>query len=136
VAPLDKLSAAFSIPHEKIDGNDVLLVADAARAAVQSIRAGNGPRVLECITHRWRGHYEGDPQKYRPSEEIEGLGEHDPVARFEAVLDKQGVAKSQRQQAYEEVQAQVERAVERARQGRSPVWQAARNDVYTTTEAN
>lgn len=136
VAPLDKLSAAFSIPHEKIDGNDVLGVADAASAAVARIRAGEGPRVLECITHRWRGHYEGDPQKYRPSEEIEGLGEHDPVARFEAVLDQNGVAKAQREQAFEEVQAQVERAVERARMGRQPVWEDARNDVYTMNEAN
>jgi pyruvate dehydrogenase E1 component alpha subunit len=103
---------------------------------VARIRAGEGPRVLECITHRWRGHYEGDPQKYRPSEEIEGLGEHDPVARFEAVLDQNGVAKAQREQAFEEVQAQVERAVERARMGRQPVWEDARNDVYTMNEAN
>ncbi|MCD0502293.1 thiamine pyrophosphate-dependent dehydrogenase E1 component subunit alpha [Bordetella petrii] len=134
VAPLDKLSAAFSIPHHKVDGNDVLQVVDAARAAIDDIRAGQGPRVLECITHRWRGHYEGDPQKYRPSDEIDGLGEHDPVARFEAVLDKNGIKKARREQVLEAVQAQVEQAVERARNGRAPAWQAARDDVYTHAE--
>jgi len=134
VAPLDKLAAAFSIPHEKVDGNDVLEVVKAADRIVADIRAGKGPRVLECITHRWRGHYEGDPQKYRPSEELEGLGGHDPVARFEQQLQKKGVSKAQRQQVQDEIQALVEKAVERARQGRSPIWAAARNDVYTNIE--
>ncbi len=135
VAPLDKLSAAFSIPHAKVDGNDVLAVMDAAQAAVADIRAGKGPRVLECITHRWRGHYEGDPQKYRDSDEISGLDEHDPVARFEAVLDSKGVSQAQRQKVRDAVQAQVDQAVERARKGRPPVWETARTDVYTQAEA-
>lgn len=135
VAPLDKLSAAFSIPHAKVDGNDVLAVMDAAQAAVADIRAGKGPRVLECITHRWRGHYEGDPQKYRDSDEISGLDEHDPVARFEAVLDSKGVNQAQRQKVRDAVQAQVDQAVERARKGRPPAWEAARADVYTQAEA-
>lgn len=135
VAPLDKLSAAFSIPHAKVDGNDVLAVMDAAQAAVADIRAGKGPRVLECITHRWRGHYEGDPQKYRDSDEISGLDEHDPVARFEAVLDSKGVSQAQRQKVRDAVQTQVEQAVERARKGRPPAWEAARADVYTQAEA-
>ena len=134
VAPLEKLSAAFSIPHQKVDGNDVLAVIDAARGAVEAVRAGQGPRVLECITHRWRGHYEGDPQKYRSSAEMEGLGEHDPVARFEAVLYKKGVGEAQRRHVREAVEAQVEQAVERARQGRAPAWQSACNDVYTNAE--
>ncbi len=136
VASLDKLAAAFSIPHQKVDGNDVLQVAKAADRVVADIRAGKGPQVLECITHRWRGHYEGDPQKYRPSEELDGLGEHDPVARFELELEKKGVSQAQRQQAQDEIHALVEKAVERSRQGRSPVWESARNDVYTNIEVS
>lgn len=136
VAPLEKLADAFSIPHEKVDGNDVLEVVKEAEEAVADIRAGKGPRVLECITHRWRGHYEGDPQKYRPSEELEGLDEHDPVARFERELEKQGVKSEQRRKVQDEIQALVEKAVERSRQGRSPVWEDARNDVYTNIEVS
>lgn len=99
-------------------------------------RRGRHPRrqgAARARVHhpRWRGHYEGDPQKYRDSDEISGLDEHDPVARFEAVLDSKGVSQAQRQKVRDAVQAQVDQAVERARKGRPPVWETARTDVYT-----
>lgn len=131
VAPLSKLSDAFSIPHAKIDGNDVLAVIETAQAAVDRIRAGEGPQVLECMTYRWRGHYEGDPQKYRPSDELAGLGEHDPVIRYEAVLGERGVEDAEIQAVRERIEQQIEQAVSRARQGREPKWASARQDVYT-----
>ncbi|HLU02622.1 MAG TPA: thiamine pyrophosphate-dependent dehydrogenase E1 component subunit alpha [Advenella sp.] len=133
VAPLNKLADAFSIPHRKVDGNDVLAVIDAAQAAADSMRAGNGPQVLECMTHRWRGHYEGDPQKYRSGEELAGLEGHDPVALFESVLSKKGVGKAQQQKIRQEIEAQVEASVEQARKGSAPDWEMACNDVYTST---
>ncbi|WP_353146161.1 thiamine pyrophosphate-dependent dehydrogenase E1 component subunit alpha [Pollutimonas bauzanensis] len=136
VAPLDKLSAAFSIPHNKINGNDVLQVVDAARNAVDQIRAGKGPQVLECMTHRWRGHYEGDPQKYRPSEEVAGLSDHDPVSHFETVLRERGFSEAELKEARDAIDLQVEQAVSRARQGRNPKWQTAREDVYTKVEVS
>ncbi|MGH8843855.1 MAG: thiamine pyrophosphate-dependent dehydrogenase E1 component subunit alpha [Advenella sp.] len=134
VAPLSKLADAFGIPHKKVDGNDVLAVIDAAQAAVNDMRNGKGPQVLECITHRWRGHYEGDPQKYRSGEELDGLQGHDPVALFEAALTKNGIGKEQQQKVRAEIDAQVEQSVERARQGTAPDWNAACNDVYTNAE--
>jgi len=133
VAPLNKLADAFSIPHRKVDGNDVLAVIDAAQAAADSMRPGNGPQVLECMTHRWRGHYEGDPQKYRSGEELAGLEGHDPVALFESVLSKKGVGKAQQQKIRQEIEAQVEASVEQARKGSAPDWEMACNDVYTST---
>ncbi|WP_132259020.1 thiamine pyrophosphate-dependent dehydrogenase E1 component subunit alpha [Paucimonas lemoignei] len=136
VAPLDKLASAFSIPHVKVGGNDVMDVIDAARAAVERIRSGAGPQVIECITHRWRGHYEGDPQKYRSSDELAGLGEHDPLVRYEASLLKQGVAASAVETIRQEIEELVEQAVANARNGRSPDWNAAVGDVYTNMEAN
>src|SRR4051794_8275609 len=135
VAPLAKLCDAFSVPHFKIDGNDVLAVIEAARAAVGRIRAGEGPKALECMTHRWRGHYEGDPQKYRPSEELAVLGDHDPVVRYEAALRERGVDEAELQAVREHVEEQVGQAVDRARQGREPQWDSARRDVYTAMGA-
>lgn len=134
VAPLNKLADAFSIPHHKVDGNDVLAVIDAARAAVDGMRAGKGPQVLECITHRWRGHYEGDPQKYRSGEELAGLEGHDPVALFESVLSKKGISKSQQQKIRQDIESQVETSVEQARKGSVPDWDKACNDVYTSAK--
>lgn len=136
VAPLDKLASAFSIPHVKVGGNDVMDVIDVASAAVERIRSGAGPQVIECITHRWRGHYEGDPQKYRSSDELAGLGEHDPLTRHEASLLKQGVAASAVEAIRHEADELVEQAVANARNGRSPDWSAAISDVYTNMEAN
>lgn len=131
IAPLDKLAGAFGLPHARIDGNDVLAVVDAAEAAVARIRAGQGPQVLECMTHRWRGHYEGDPQKYRDSDEIAGLGDNDPVTAFEAVLAGRGIKDKELEAVRQRVEEQVEQAVARARQGRAPEWESARRDVYT-----
>src|SRR5690606_13694816 len=64
-------AAPYGIPAETIDGNDVVAVRDAAMRAVARARRGEGPTLLECVTYRWHGHYEGDPQKYRPPEAVE-----------------------------------------------------------------
>ncbi|MDX9741890.1 MAG: thiamine pyrophosphate-dependent dehydrogenase E1 component subunit alpha [Gammaproteobacteria bacterium] len=134
VASLEKLGAAFSIPYTKVDGNDVVAALEAARSSVERIRRGEGPEILEFITHRWRGHYEGDPQKYRASEELSGLDEHDPVARLETVLRALGASEEEMAAVRSEVEDTVERAVTRARAGSAPEWETAIADVYTTTE--
>lgn len=133
VAKLEDLSSAFNIPYVKVNGNHVLDVMQAGETAIQAIRAGQGPYVLECTTHRWRGHYEGDPQKYRDAYELETLGDHDPVALFEQVMRQNGVAQADIDAVRTDIEAQVEASVERARQGTAPSWEGARNDVYAAT---
>lgn len=136
VAPLEKLAAAFSIPHAKVDGDDVVAAIEAARKSVERIRLGGGPEIIEFMTHRWRGHYEGDPQKYRPSEELSALGDHDPVARLETSLREFGITDEALAAIRSEVDDAVERAVTKARAGSAPKWEAAVADVYTITEGN
>jgi pyruvate dehydrogenase E1 component alpha subunit len=65
VGDLAKLSESFGVRHERVDGNNVSEVFLMARELVASLRDGQGPAVLECMTLRVRGHYEGDPQNYR-----------------------------------------------------------------------
>ena len=48
-----------------------------------SARAGGGPALLECLTHRLRGHYEGDPQQYRNALAAEEWQELDPILRLQ-----------------------------------------------------
>ena len=134
VAKLADLSAAFNIPYAKVNGNDVLAVSDAARLALTDIRSGKGPYVLECTTHRWRGHYEGDPQKYRPTHELEQLGDHDPVKFFEDVMRKKGVSDEEMESVRVELESAFELSVERARAGTSPDWHSAQSDVYTAAQ--
>ena len=134
VAKLADLSAAFKIPYTLVNGNDALAVSDAARLALADIRSGKGPYVLECTTHRWRGHYEGDPQKYRPTHELEQLGDHDPVKFFEDVMRKKGISDEEMESVRAQLEAAIEQSVERARAGTSPDWDAAQSDVYTTMQ--
>ena len=72
--------------HAEVDGNDAVAVAAAAEEAVAALRRGEGPRVIEARTHRWRGHFEGDPQRYRDPEEAGRMAEHDPIAHARAAL--------------------------------------------------
>lgn len=130
-AQLEKLAAAFDIAYTQVDGSDVQAVSDAASKAVARARQGEGPAILECVTQRVRGHYEGDPQKYRAPEELAALADFDPVARTEAALQVQGVSAQEIDRINQEVEAEVAAAIEAARADAEPSYDTARQDVYT-----
>ena len=130
VASLEKLAAAFGIAYRRTDGNDVAAVAVAARECVALLRDGKGPLVLECSTQRVRGHYEGDPQKYRPAEELAAMEANDPIARSERALLATGVKPAAIRKLREEVDAQGARAIDAARADPEPVFADAFADVY------
>jgi len=117
-----------------VDGNDVAAVAQAAERVVAGVRGG-GPAILECLTTRVRGHFEGDAQKYRDPAEIGILAERDPVRVTAAQLEALGVAEAELTRAAETVEHLIAAAVEAARAGSDPDFEAARADVYTPVEA-
>jgi TPP-dependent pyruvate/acetoin dehydrogenase alpha subunit len=134
-ARLDGLAAAFGIVHEGVDGNDVLAVADSAARAVAAIRGGHGPRVLECKTHRVRGHFEGDPQKYRSPDELLAGAKSDPLERAHAALLVAGFAPAELEAAVAEVAARIAAATASARADGLPAFAPAFADVYTELRA-
>lgn len=79
-------AACYGIPGVTVDGDDVLAVHQAAVEVIDRARKGEGPTLLECKTHRWLGHYVGDPQKYRAPDDIEMVRKYDPVLRFQNKL--------------------------------------------------
>lgn len=77
----------FGIKGERVDGMDIVAVREAANRAMDDIRAGHGPYILEMMTYRYRGHSMSDPQKYRTKEEVEKFKtESDPIERVKAML--------------------------------------------------
>ena len=68
---LSKRAEAYGFEGFTVNGMDVIAVHDKTKEIVEKIRSGNGPALLECITYRFKGHWQGDPEVYRSKEEVE-----------------------------------------------------------------
>jgi pyruvate dehydrogenase E1 component alpha subunit len=86
VERLARHAETYGIPASTVDGNDLFAVRDAMVKAVQKCRAGKGPAFIECLTQRMRGHYEGDPAKYRELSQLAEWKKKDPIARVTRTL--------------------------------------------------
>jgi len=93
---LAQRAAAYGVPARIVDGNDVLAVHEATRAAVALARAGGGPQLLEVKTFRMKGHAEHDDASYVPREQLAAWRARDPIERFERHLLGLGLATRER----------------------------------------
>lgn len=112
----------FDVPGKVVDGMDVVAVRQAAHEAVEYIRAGKGPMILEIKTYRYRGHSMSDPAKYRSKDEVEKYKtEQDPIERLKAQIVEAGQAKEEDFKAIEkDVKAVVQEAADFALQSPEP----------------
>jgi len=117
ITRLDERAAAYGIPHELVDGNDMLAVYDAARRMVDRARAGEGASLLGVDTMRMQGHAQHDDARYVPRKLLETWAERDPLVRFrKAILDRvagsekdlDGIDKSTREYAAKEADLAVD----------------------------
>src|ERR1700737_1494599 len=82
----------YGFPGLRIDGNDVLGVYAAVRAAAARARQGDGPYLIEAVTYRMGAHTSSDdPTRYRPDSELQAWNAKDPIARYQAWLEQQGI---------------------------------------------
>ncbi len=124
-------AAVYHIPTVTVDGNDLLAVLQAVEPAVARARSGDGPSLVECLTYRMRGHYEGDPSKYRELSELQEWKSKDPVARFVAWAIDAGLLDETERDAIEAAaRSKVEAAADFAREGPVPERDAVSRGVY------
>jgi acetoin:2,6-dichlorophenolindophenol oxidoreductase subunit alpha len=82
--------APYDMNRETVDGNDAPAVWESFGRFLAAARAGQGPMLLECLTHRLRGHYEGDPERYREALAKADWQEKDPILRLQRRGEDEG----------------------------------------------
>jgi len=125
-------AAGYNMPGIAVDGNDVLRVRDVTLQAVERARQGHGPSLIENKTYRIKGHFEGDPQKYRAEKDVQHWQEQkDPVRRFADFLSGQKVLTPELdQQIKDEVAARLREAVSFAETSPFPQPYEALEDLF------
>ncbi|HYI63622.1 MAG TPA: pyruvate dehydrogenase (acetyl-transferring) E1 component subunit alpha [Allosphingosinicella sp.] len=118
---LYKRGESFRISGLQVDGMDVLAVRGAAETALQWVRAGKGPILLELKTYRYRGHSMSDPAKYRSREEVQAVREKsDPIEHARRELEAIGAKEEDLKAIDAEIKKIVIEAADFAEQAPEP----------------
>ena len=134
IADVIERAAAYGFPGAIVDGMDSVAVFEAATLAIEKIRNGEGPMMLECKTYRFYDHVgvKGTASNYRTDEEVEEMRKRDPLVIHEARLVESGVMNDEEIQAFkDEIQKEVDASVEFAEQSPFPESDDILVDVYT-----
>jgi len=112
---------AHRIPGFRVDGMDVLAVRGAAQVALDWVRGGKGPIIVEFLTYRYRGHSMSDPARYRTREEVQDVREHnDPIDHAAKALEKLGVKEEELKAIDKEIKDIVVEAAKFAEEAPEP----------------
>jgi len=128
-------AAAYNIPSEIVEGQDVEAVYEATKKAVDHARSGKGPYLVEYKTFRMAMHYSGDPGGYVKPDDLEAWAKRDPLEQCvkklsdRTILSEQDVLKMR-----DEVQAEVERTVREAMSAPDPIPEDLYEHVYASKE--
>ena len=124
-------AAAYGMKGELVDGNDVEAVFEAVSRVAKSARQGDGPSLLECQSYRWHPHSVFTQNEIRPAKEIEEWKQRDPIERYRArLLKSKAVTAETLGQIKAEVAAEIDAAVQHAKQSPAPDRESAFEDVY------
>jgi len=125
---------SFRIPGLQVDGMDVLAVRGAAETALEWVRAGKGPILLELKTYRYRGHSMSDPAKYRSREEVQAVREKsDPIEHAKRELEALGVKEDELKKVDSDIKRIVVEAADFAEQSPEPEPSELYTDILVET---
>jgi pyruvate dehydrogenase E1 component alpha subunit len=126
--------AAFRIPGMDVNGMDVLEVRSAANLAVEHVRSGNGPVLMELNTYRYRGHSMSDPAKYRSREEVNEVRDHrDPIEAAKKDLLDRGIPEEKLKEIEKRIRAICTEAADFAESSPEPAMPELYTDVLVET---
>ena len=110
---------------------DVFTMQAAARQALDYVRSGNGPYILEVMTYRYRGHSMSDPAKYRTKEEVSDMKENrDPIAALKAMMTGEaGIKEEEIKKIDKEIKEIVKDAADFAQESPEPAPEELWTDV-------
>ncbi len=124
-------AAAYGIPGEVVDGNDVVAVYRSAKKAIDRARAGKGPTLLECKTYRRCGHSRSDGNLYREKQEQEEWMARDPIEIAKKQFVEAGIITAdEATKVHEAVEKELDDAVEFAKASPSPRPEDVLEDVF------
>lgn len=127
---IDK-ATAYGMEGKQVDGMNVFEVYNETKAALDKVRAGEGPQFLEMITYRFEGHSMGDPLRYRTKEEVQKWREDDPIGILEQHLhNEMGVSEDELEAIDEAVDQVVEASIVFAEESPFPAPEELFKDIY------
>jgi TPP-dependent pyruvate/acetoin dehydrogenase alpha subunit len=115
--PIERLAdraGSYGMHGERIDGNDVIEVLDAAQRLIARTRSGEGPVLVEAMTYRQKGHARSDPGAYRPAGELEEWLKRDPILLLEQRMLADGATQERIDAIRADVTSEVKSALEEA----------------------
>lgn len=125
-------AAAYNMPGVRVNGKDVVAVYETAGEAIERARNGEGPTLIECVTYRDNGHFEGDEQTYKATlgEEKE-WAEVDPLNVFrEYAIENELLTEDELDELREESKKDLDEAVNFAKESPEPAQEALYEDVF------
>ncbi len=131
VTDLYKLGFSYEMPSKPIDAMDVMTVYEELQEAVEHIRAGKGPYLIEMKTYRYKGHSMSDPAKYRTREELNKYRGRDPLANIKLYIQEHDLISGDEMKAVDNrVKKIVEESVKFAEESPYPDPSELYEDVY------
>ncbi|MFP3236309.1 MAG: dehydrogenase E1 component subunit alpha/beta, partial [Vulcanisaeta sp.] len=125
-------AVSYGIPGVFIPDNDLFALFEAAKEAVERARRGEGPTLIEIETYRFYGHFEGDPEIYRPKEEVEELRKKDPIIRVRDELMRRGwLSEKEDAEIQARARSEVDEAIKFALDSPYPEPSEALEDVFS-----
>jgi pyruvate dehydrogenase E1 component alpha subunit len=133
VDQLHKRGIGFNIPGVLIDGMDLFAVIEEGKKAIDYVRSGNGPMILEMDTYRYRGHSMSDPATYRSKEEVNCKKENeDPIDNLRKfILEGDIATEAEITSIDKKVKEEVNEIAEFAKNSPEPDESELMTDIYT-----